>query len=277
VSERQECVPDIDMELSEFRQELADALAEGGTQPLLRLTDEELAVLDPVPDDETIVAAPHLSALGEEQRTWVMATALRSLVAREVVEITNIEEIDAMLRRPDADRTAKVDMRIRPEVDLVLTLRRTAERAVAVRRETADGTAYAYVHIHTPDLLLLERVTAGGMHLFTLAANTGDVATMLRAFVDPFGVADRDGPEHELDPAALDRDHVGPLANVIDNARVVGHLVLLGREPGPMLLTYGTDSAVWTVIVDRPHAPTGIRAQAVGAETLTRRLAGLLV
>jgi hypothetical protein len=260
----------LDMELDQFRTQISEALANGGTQSLIRLTDEELAVLDP---EETLIPKPHLAAMDAQQREWAMATALRSLVARETIEIHNIEELAATLH--GAPETA-VDMRIRVDVDLALTLRRTADRALAVKQHSAAGTAYAHIHIHAPNLLLIERITAGGMHLFTLADNVQDAVNLIQPLLDPFGVADRNGPIITLDPTALDREHVGPLATVIDNAQIVCELVLLSDPPGPMMTTYATNRAVWTVTVDRPHAPTGITARPVSHATLSASLADML-
>ncbi|MFG2078148.1 hypothetical protein [Nonomuraea maritima] len=260
----------LDMELADFRTQISEALAEGGTQPLVRLTDEELAVLDP---EETFIPKPCLSAMDTQQREWAMATALRSLVSREVVEIHNIEELDAALY---GAQEAAVDMRIRMDVDLALTLRRTADRALAITQHTAAGTAFGYVHIHAANLLLVERITAGGMHLFTLADKVHEVVNLVQPLLDPFGVADQDGPLAPLAPSALDREHVGPLAAVIDNARIVAELVLLSDPPGPMLTTYVTDRAVWAVLVDSPHAPTGITARSVSTATLSQHIAEML-
>lgn len=260
----------LDMDLAQFRTQISDALAEGGTQPLTRLTDEELAVLDP---GETLVPTPHLSAMEPQQREWAMATALRSLVSRETVEIRNIEELDAVLHQTPQ---ATIDMHIRLEVDLALTLRRTANRALALHQHTAAGTTFAHVHIHTTNLLLVERITAGGMHLFTLTGKATDAADLLHPILDPFGVADHDGPSTLLNPSALDHDHTGPLATVIDNARVVTQLVLLSHPPGPMTTTYATDHAVWAVTVDNPHAPTGIAARAMSATALHRHITAML-
>ncbi|MFB4271346.1 hypothetical protein [Nonomuraea sp. GTA35] len=140
------------------------------------------------------------------------------------------------------------------------------------------GAPEAHVDMHIPatDLLLMERITARGMHLFTQAGTVHDTVNLVQPLVDPFGVADRDGESTSLDPSALDREHVGPLATVIDNARIVGELVLLSDPPGPMITTYATDRAVWAVVVDSPHAPSGITARPVSAETLSRHIAGML-
>ncbi|MET8865604.1 hypothetical protein ABZW11_21925 [Nonomuraea sp. NPDC004580] len=260
----------LDMELAQFRTQISEAMAEGGTQPLIRLTDEELAVLDP---EETLVPKPHLSTMDAQQREWAMATALRSLVARETIEIDNIEDLAATLHGAPA---STVDMRIRMDVDLALTLRRTADRALVIRQRSGAGTAFAHVHIHTANLLLVERITAGGMHVFTLANSVQDAVDLVQPLLDPFGVADRDGPSIPLDPSALEPEHVGPLTAVIDNARIVAELVLLSDPPGPMITTYATDRAVWAVIVDSPHAPTGITARPVSHAALSAAIADML-
>ncbi|GAA2323066.1 hypothetical protein GCM10010234_81490 [Streptomyces hawaiiensis] len=265
--------PELDLELDKFRELVGKALAEGGTQPLIKLTDEELAVLDPSALQEVVSPTPHLSTLSEEQREWVLATALRSLVSRGAVEVANIPELDAVLRSEgtDVQRTADVDMRVTPEVSMALTLRRTAARAVAVEQQTSSGSVTAFVFVHSSDLLLIEQVTGGGMHIFTLASKARDAARIVQALVDPFGTADRDGKVLQLAPSALTDDTVDKrLASVIDRALVVSQLIVLADEPGPLLTAYATDREVWVVNVDSPQAPTGITAQAVSERTLEK-------
>lgn len=289
-------IPELDMPLAELREDLGKALSEGGSQPLLRLTDEEIAVLDPTGTADSIIPAPHLAGLTGAERETVLATALRSLVSREVVEVADIAALDTLIRSGSAPGTepedvaggeragagvdepvVDLDLRISPEVDLALTLRRTADRVLAVEQTTAAGTAYAYVHVHAPDLMLIERVTGGGLHLFGLAASAADAAAVLQPLVDPFGVADRDGSTLRLDPDRLSPDELGPpLGPVIDNSLAVGRLSLLAEPPGPMLLTYATDHELWTVRVDAPHAPSGVVAHAVGPRTLLAELTRLL-
>ena len=263
--------PELDLELDKFRELVGKALAEGGTQPLIKLTDEELAVLDPSALQEVVSPTPHLSTLSEEQREWVLATALRSLVSRGAVEVANIPELDAVLRSEgtDAQSTADVDMRVTPEVSMALTLRRTAARALAVEQQTSSGSVTAFVFVHSSDLLLIEQVTGGGLHIFTLASKARDAARIVQALVDPFGTADRDGKVLQLDPSALTDDTVDKkLASVIDRALVVSQLIVLADEPGPLLTAYATDREVWVVNVDTPQASTGITAQAVSERTL---------
>ncbi|GHE12139.1 hypothetical protein [Streptomyces alanosinicus] len=271
--------PELDIELEKFRELVGKALAEGGTQPLIRLTDEELAVLDPSGLDDVVAPAPHLATLSAEQREWVLATALRSLVSRGAVEVANIAELDAVLRSEGTESplTADVDMRVTPEVSMALTLRRTAARALAVEQQTSGGSVTAFVFVHSPELMLIEQVTGGGMHIFTLTGTARDAARIVQALVDPFGTAGRDGDALRLDPSALTTDTVdGRLASVIDRALVVSQLIVLADAPGPLLTAYATDREVWTVSVDSPHAPTGITAQAVSERTLEQRIIDLI-
>ncbi|MDT0419557.1 hypothetical protein RM574_29205 [Streptomyces sp. DSM 41982] len=286
--------PEIDIDLDEFRGILAEALAEGGTQPLLRLTDEEIAVLDPESLTECVAPTPRIAELSGQEREWVYATALRSLVSREAVEVANIEELDAVLRAAEARRESgetpaegtdpgsrpsgvDLDLRITPEVSLVLTLRRTAARALAVEQHTSSGRTHLLVYVHADDLHLVERVTSGGLHMFTLAASAQDAADMALLFVDPFEVAAKDGPVQHLTPEQISQQNVGrALGEAIDNALVVGQTVLLADTPGPLLTTYATDQALWTVYIEKPHALTGIEARPVGKNTLRALITKLI-
>jgi hypothetical protein len=275
---------DLDMELQEFRGILAEALAEGGTQPLLRLTDEEIAVLDPDSLTECVAPTPRIGELSAQEREWAYATALRSLVSREAVELGNIEELDAVLRAAEADPASAdtpsgvdADLRITPEVSLALTLRRTAARALAVEQHTSNGLTHLLVYIHAKDLYLVERVTSGGLHMFTLAASAKDAADMVLLFVDPFEVADKDGRTLQLTPEQISTENVGTaLSEAINNALVVGQTVLLSDAPGPLLTTYATDKVLWTVYVEKPNAATGIQARPVGKNTLRKMITNLI-
>ncbi|GHA54621.1 hypothetical protein GCM10010372_63300 [Streptomyces tauricus] len=287
--------PEIDMDLQEFRGILAEALSEGGTQPLLRLTDEEIAILDPDSLTECVAPTPRISALSGQEREWVYATALRSLVSREAVEVANIDELDAVLRAADASSRSgdaasgegtdpgsvpsgvDLDLRITPEVSLALTLRRTAARALAVEQHTSSGVTHMLVYIHAEDLYLVERVTGGGLHMFTLASSAKDAADMVQLFIDPFEVADKDGRVQEITPEQISDDNVGrALGEAINNALVVGQTVLLADAPGPLLTTYATDKALWTVFVEKPNAPTGIEARPVGKTSLRKMITELI-
>ncbi|MDT3397285.1 hypothetical protein RKE29_11610 [Streptomyces sp. B1866] len=252
--------------------------ADGRERFLPRLTDEELTIVDPQAAERGLVALPHLRGMSDQEREWVLATALRSLVSRELVEVDNIAELAAFVREPGDSGSMDVRMRYAPELELVLALRRSADRAVAVELTSAAGTSYAYVFANAPDLLLIERVTGGGLHLFSVAQSAREAAKGLRELVDPFGAARQDGAVLELDPRAVEAGRVGdPLKSVIDNAQVVGQLTVLAGAPGPLLMTYAGDSEVWIVSVDAPHAPTGIAARSVDEWTLTDAIARLLV
>ncbi|APY86970.1 hypothetical protein DCW30_30030 [Streptomyces alfalfae] len=272
--------PELGIELDKFREFIGEALAEGGTQPLIQLTDEELAVLDPTALEEVIAPTPHLATLTSEQREWVLATAIRSLVSRGAIEIANIPDLDALMRSEgkfEHGGTTDVDMKMTPDVDLALILRRTAARALAVEQQTSRGSVHGFVYVHSPELMLVEQVTGGGMHIFTLASSAADAAKMMQVLVDPFGVADEDGRTQRLDVTALTSDQVeGPLAEAVNNALVVTQLIVLADEPGPLVTAYATEDAVWTVSVDKPQAPTGIQARKVGERSLTSEIIRLI-
>ncbi|MER8161626.1 hypothetical protein [Streptomyces sp. NPDC094472] len=264
--------------LEDVRQGLGKALAEEGSRPLLRLTDEELAALNPAAAESSIVAAPHLEGMSAQEREWVLATALRSLVSRDLVEIANAAELDVALEEKHDSAKVELDMRLSPDLELALALRGTAERVLAVERTTSVGTEYAYIYLHTPELLLVEQVTGGGMHSLSLVATVQEAVETIRRLVDPQEVAgEHDGRPQELDPRALERDAIDPpLKHVIDNALVVGQLVLLAGTPGPLLMTYATAEELWAVSVDAPDVPTGVTAWSVGRQTLVDRIAQMV-
>lgn len=197
------------------------------------------------------------------------------------MEVANVDELDAVLRQAQdaADTPSGVgfDLRITPEVSLALTLRRTASRALVVEQHTSGGVTHAVVYIHSADLYLVERVTAGGLHMFTLAGSAKDAAHVVQLLVDPFDVADKDGRALQLTPQQIADDNVGRLLReAIDSALVVGQIVLLCDAPGPLLTTYATDRALWTVFVEQPNAPKGIEARPVGKSTLNRMIRRLI-
>ncbi|QKW50423.1 hypothetical protein [Streptomyces buecherae] len=272
--------------IAEVRRALSAGIAEagGGNRQLLRLTDEELAVIDPVAPGDGIASSPHLFSLTEAERELAIATALRSLVSRELIEIGNIEELEDLMRVQesaqgggDTGQRTPVDISMADEAVLVLNLRRSAERVLAGDATTSGGTAHIYVYIHSADLFLVERVTSGGMHLFTATNSIEDAAELVQAMIDPFGMADKDGPAKKLDPHALDRENVGPpLQRVIDNALVVGRLFVLSDSHGMLVMTYATEREVWTVTVDEPHSPQGIVAKSVSTRSLGRKVRKLL-
>ncbi|WP_447038068.1 hypothetical protein [Streptomyces sp. DSM 118878] len=272
--------PELGIELEKFREFLGDALSEGGTQPLIQLTDEELAVLDPSALDEVVAPTPHLATLEADQREWVLATAIRSLASRGAIEIANIPELDALMRSEgqfENGGTADVDMRISPDVDLALVLRRTASSALAVEQQTSRGSVHGFVYVHSPELMLIEQVTGGGMHIFTLADSAKDAARMMQVLVDPLGVADKDSKTRQLDPMAMTSDQVdGPLGEAINNALVVSQLIVLGDEPGPLVTTYATENSVWAVRVDKPQSPTGVQARSVSERSLNSEIIRLI-
>ena len=78
-------------------------------------------------------------------------------------------------------------------------------------------------------------------------------------------------------PTAISEDNVGrALSEAINNALVVGQTVLLADAPGPLLTTYATEKALWTVYVEKPNAATGIEARPVGKTTLHKLITKLI-
>lgn len=260
--------------------------AGGGNQQILRLTDEELAVIDPVAPEDGIVPAPHLFSLSESERQMAMATALRSLVSRELIEIGNIEELDALMQEQERDSAAgqaagnqqtPVDMRMTDDAALVLNLRRSAERVLAGEFTSSGGTVHILVYIHSAELFLVERITGGGLHLFSATHSAESAAELVQSLVDPFGIAAKEGAARKLDPHALERENVGqPLQRVIDNALIVGRLIVLADEDEALIMSYATKDQVWAVTVDKPHSPKGVVAQEMSPRSLTRKIRGLL-
>ncbi|MER5222147.1 hypothetical protein [Streptomyces flaveus] len=245
--------------------------------------------------NECVAPTPRISELSTQEREWVYATALRSLVSREAVEIANIDELDAVLRtssvNSESGDTASdggtdpastpsgvdLDMRVTPEVSLALALRRTAARALAVEQHTSSGITHMLVYIHAEDLHLVERVTSGGLHMFTLASSAKDAAEMVQLFIDPFEVADKDGRVQQLTPRQISDENVGrALSEAINNALVVGQTVLLADAPGPLLTTYASEKALWTVYVEKPNVATGIEARPVSKTTLHKMITKLI-
>ncbi|MGW7658267.1 hypothetical protein ACWGJ7_41400, partial [Streptomyces tendae] len=132
-------------------------------------------------------------------------------------------------------------------------------------------------YLHTRDLLLVEQVTGGGMHSLSLVATVEEAAETIRQLVDPQEVAGHDGSSQEIDPQDLRRDAIDPpLKDVIDNAFVVGQLVLLADLPGPLLMTYATAEELWAVSVDAPDTPTDVTARCVGRQTLVDRIVHMM-
>lgn len=251
--------------LAGFRGDLAVAVAEHGVKELMRLTDEELIVLDPVPTG-TLVATPHLDSLPEAQREMAKATAIRTLIAHGTALVTNAEEVREAIRA-DADQEVAIGLQPTGLVKLVLALRGTAAYLLIAELHAAAGASYAYFYLRGPGPVLREHVSDGGMHSYA-AVRPENLAAEIRDFLDPLGVAREDGIPVELTADALETHQAGPLNPVLESALCAGRLILVPADgtAGPMLLTYATSESVWAVQAREPG--DALTARAVSAGTL---------
>ncbi|MCU1691420.1 MAG: hypothetical protein JWM64_511 [Frankiales bacterium] len=243
------------------------ATASQGPSLLLTLTDEELvAVLDGAP-----APTPYLDVLDEAAAQVAVSSGVRSLVARGLAE--PLVEPGASLMR------TAVEVRVLAELAVVLTLRTRATRVVTALTATAedpDGTTTLF-HVHPGQVVLAERVTPGGLHLFTLATGE-DAAALLADEVDPGSAA---GPV--ADPVTLPAAGVADPADVawstlrraLDDAVVVTELLATGADGLSRLISlYATADAVW--VVSGEAGAEQVEASSVSPDGLGALLRGLL-
>lgn len=133
-------------ELEPLRRALAAQLDMSGPEVFVRLTDEEIAALDYAPDEEPVAPSPYLDQMEPHQREWAVATALRSLAARGVVEVRNNEEIRQATAGP-GDGPVSVELAIVPPVELVLTGRAACPAIVSVETNGLDGSDWLCLYL----------------------------------------------------------------------------------------------------------------------------------
>ena len=133
-------------------------------------TEEELAVVTACGSDERLVPLPRVEGLGDASRRAALNAALRSLIARDIVEWRR-EDGDAVLR-VHGDLATVVNIRDNPSLVVVLHRARTGEQS---RR---------YVYGVDRVAVLEERVEGSGLHHFTLRSLPRQ-ARELAGFVDP--------------------------------------------------------------------------------------------
>jgi len=168
------------------------------TAVLESLTDEELAVLSPT---ESVVVAPYLDAIAPRERTALLRTAYRGLVARGIVEPPTAEArarartetaqarltvggVPGSGSTPRPEPAVGVDVQVREDVASLVTLRRSARAVVAMARTTALLQDYVYLHV-VEDVLLVEEVSSDGIHSFILRRSADLAETVLAAAVHP--------------------------------------------------------------------------------------------
>ncbi|WP_282946418.1 hypothetical protein [Cellulomonas endometrii] len=187
------------------------AAAEAAAVPVEVLTDEELAVLH---GPESLVVQPHLATLPDADRALALRTAYRGLLARGIVDPPTAEALAAAVGEPT------VELQVREDVLSLVALRRGAPAVVCVARTTVIGQDFWYAHV-VRDVVLVEQVSADGLHRFALArADTlGDL--LLDAAVHP-GTADGSGPAIEVpDPSEPPLEITERLGSALLRADVV--------------------------------------------------------
>ena len=139
--------------------------------PVLDLTDEEVAVLATT---EGPVVLPYLGTLEAEERLTATRTAYRSLVARGLLETPTPEQAREAEREAltTGEDVVAYPVRMPEELARVLTLRAGAGAVVCCALTTALGQEYRYAHV-VEDVVLLEEVTATGLHRLALLDGAG--------------------------------------------------------------------------------------------------------
>jgi hypothetical protein len=249
-------------------------VAEPRLRPLETLTDEEISVLGP---DQGVVVAPFLSEMADAERDTARATAFRGLVARGIVDPGDADDTTAPVAEPVAEPAASgdvaVDVRVRGDVLSLLTLRQGAPAVVAVARTSTVGQDFWYAHV-VEEVLLLEEVSATGLHRFALG-HARDLPTLLaRAALHP-DATDGSGEPIEL-PVAPDGDAPAELVERIGLAYLRCDVLVVTRTVGqeverPEMTGLFTGPLGSWSIVARPGSPRAW-AQAETRDSLGRRL-----
>lgn len=253
------------------------ALPEGTDQPptavLESLTDEELAVLSLT---DGAVVTPYLSSVEPRERSRLLRTAYRGLVARGIVDPPTAEarrrarqEATESGERPGGDPDVGVELQVREDVRTLVTLRTAARAVVAMARTTALLQDYVYVHV-VEDVLLVEEVSSDGMHHFALRGLADLGETVLAAALhaeagdaggDPVTVT----PDMAEDPSPPD-EVLGRAGQALVRCDLT---VLTPDEPTPTMLglftapagswLFETPRGAGTPIVVRPLAAEELR------------------
>jgi len=203
--------------------------APAGATPLVVLTDEELAALDPASPDERLVVLPQVDGLTKAERDLVVAAALRGLVARGWVSPTDPAEIEQAAAA--GDQPVTVTLRLAEHLATTLQLRASARRAVVAQRLTAQRQDSLYLYDVTDELSLVELVEPTGLHHFALTTPAGSVSALLEYFARPQWQGE-EGPTLTVPiEEALLGQVSAPVADALGEAYVQGAFVI--RRPGP--------------------------------------------
>jgi hypothetical protein len=164
---------------------MIDQLVTDGSVPLVTLTDEEMASINADENTPFRPAEPaeRLRDLSPETRTAVLSTALRSLIARGLIDVTDSG-------RADAD--GMITARPVGELETILAVRRAPAAVVFIGQAPYLATLHGFRDERASGFLE-EHISAHGVHQFTLRTTDNAVAAVA-ALADPGGQAAATGP-----------------------------------------------------------------------------------
>ena len=167
---------------------LSRLIAEGSVE-LACLTDEEMASINADEDTPFRPAEPpeRLRSLSEDARTAVLTTALRSLVARGLIEDPGDEKLERA-----AAEGAMVSLRPFGELESILAVRRAPTAVVFVGQASYLAALHGFREERVRGFLE-ERIDRRGLHYFTLRG-AAQAVEAVAALADPGGQAGRAGP-----------------------------------------------------------------------------------
>jgi hypothetical protein len=172
---------------------MIDQLVTDGSVPLVTLTDEEMASVNA--DENTPFrpadAGERLRDLSPEARTAVLSTALRSLIARGLIEVPDGAEADA---------DGRITARPVGEMETILAVRRAPAAVVFVGQASYLAALHGFRDERASGFLE-ERIDAHGLHHFTLRT-VDDAVAAVAGRADPDGQAPATGPAPAVGPAS---------------------------------------------------------------------------
>lgn len=234
-----------------------------GRQEVVRLTDEELTVLEGS-DVDQLAPRPWYSALADSERDLALAVALRGLVARGLAVPSAVQSV-----------SGDVTLAVTGDISAVLAARRAASAVLMAQRRTADASSFRALYLQGADVVVEEDVSPGGLH--TLAVVRVDEALdRLVELVDPQHAATADGPTVSIELADVAEGKTG--AGPVDDARwvsvVSAVITVAGQVVERQLSVYSLPDTVYVAHAREDEPVSDVYE--VGRRSLLGRLAGLL-
>jgi hypothetical protein len=187
--------------------QMIDQLVTDGSVPLVSLTDEEMASINA--DENTPFRATEpgerLRGLSAEARAAALSSALRSVIARGLIEVPDDVQ-------PDAD--GKVTVRPVGELETILAVRRAPAAVVFIGQASYLAVLHGFRDERASGFLEERIDRAGGLHQFTLRT-TDDAVAAMAARADPADLASI------LEPAIGEPSNAIP-ADITDALRELG-------------------------------------------------------